>query len=83
MTIKVQRGSRDSLDAIEPLWKAMLEHHEVLTGDQFPMREPAEAWARGTEFWSVDVVESNPAVRLYERAGFRPNYRKMFGRVDP
>jgi ribosomal protein S18 acetylase RimI-like enzyme len=163
MTIKVQRGGRDSLDAIEPLWKAMLEHHGVLTGDQFPMREPAESWslrraeyvgwlddgsgilllatsdssadvagyaflrwrpagatwdfgsvigeveslavapsargggvgtglldacraelrARGVEFWSVDVVESNPAVRLYERAGFRPNYRKMFGRVDP
>src|ERR1017187_86439 len=41
------------------------------------------AGAGGVEFWSVDVVESNPAVRLYERAGFRPNYRKMFGRVDP
>jgi len=42
-----------------------------------------ELRTRGIDFWSVDVVESNPAVRLYERAGFRPNYRKMFGRVDP
>jgi GNAT superfamily N-acetyltransferase len=37
---------------------------------------------RGIEYWCVDVVETNPAQRVYERAGFEPNYRKMFGRVD-
>jgi GNAT superfamily N-acetyltransferase len=162
MTTEVRRGGLDELDAVEPLWRAMLEHHGTLTGDEFPMRAPDESWAMrradyvgwlddgsgmlllaraedaddvlgyaflrwhpsgptwdfgtligeveslavaasargsgigmalldagrdelralGIVFWSVDVVESNAAVRLYERAGFRPNYRKMFGRVD-
>jgi ribosomal protein S18 acetylase RimI-like enzyme len=161
MTIEVFRGDRDAVGAVESLWKAMHEHHGVLTGDEFPMRTPDESWAhrrgeyigwledgsgtlllahsggsadvagyaflrwhassatwdfgqvigeveslavapaargdgvgtalldacrrelraRGVEFWSVDVVESNPAMRLYERAGFRPNYRTMFGKV--
>jgi ribosomal protein S18 acetylase RimI-like enzyme len=37
---------------------------------------------RGIEYWCVDVVETNPAQRLYERAGFEPNFRKMFARLD-
>lgn len=38
---------------------------------------------RGVEYWSVAVVEANAdAVRLYERAGFRPYYRNLLGRVD-
>ena len=33
--------------------------------------------------WAVGVVEANAgAVRLYERAGFRPYYRNLLGRVD-
>jgi ribosomal protein S18 acetylase RimI-like enzyme len=161
MTIDVQHGGLNDLEDVEPLWKAMLDHHRVLTGDTLPVRGRDESWllrrkeyvgwledgsgmlflarsdgavavagyaflrwhasgstwdfgpvvgeveslavapavrgggvgpalldacraelrARGVDFWAVDVVESNPAVRLYERAGFRPNYRKMFGRV--
>jgi ribosomal protein S18 acetylase RimI-like enzyme len=163
MTIDVRHGGLDDLGDVEPLWSSMLEHHRMLTGDDFPMRGHDQSWVlrreeyvgwleggsgmlflarsdgsaaiagyaflrwhpsgstwdfgpligeveslavtpsvrgggagmalldscrgelqtRGIDFWSVDVVESNPAVRLYERAGFRPNYRKMFGRVDP
>jgi len=36
--------------------------------------------ARGARYWSVAVVEANTAaVRLYERAGFRPYYRNLLG----
>lgn len=36
----------------------------------------------GVEFWTVGVVEVNEgATRLYERAGFRPFYRQMAGKV--
>ena len=42
-----------------------------------------ELAARGIDYWSVAVVETNPAVELYERAGFRRNYRMMFGRIEP
>ena len=161
MTIDVHQGGLNDLADVEPLWKAMLDHHRVLTGDRLAVRGNDESWhlrgteyvgwlvdgsgmlflarldgavavagyaflrwhasgptwafgpvvgeveslavapaergggvgkalldacraelrARGVDFWGVEVVESNPAVRLYERAGFRPNYRKMFGRV--
>jgi ribosomal protein S18 acetylase RimI-like enzyme len=38
--------------------------------------------AQGMEFWSVAVVEANAgAVSLYERAGFRPYYRQLLGRI--
>ena len=40
--------------------------------------------AQGIEFWSVAVVEANEgAVRMYERAGFRPYYRSLLGRIEP
>jgi len=38
--------------------------------------------AEGVSHWAVGVVEANEgATRLYERAGFRPFYREMLGRV--
>ncbi len=160
MTVEVRVGGADDVGRIEPLWRAMVDHHAELTGHEFPIRDRATSWAmrraqyqgwltdgvgelmlattaesailgyafvrwhasgptwdfgpvvgeleslavaadargqgvgsalldagrahlraRGIEFWSVDVVESNAALRLYERAGFRPNYRTMYGRL--
>lgn len=38
--------------------------------------------AEGVTHWAVAVVEANErATRLYERAGFRPFYRELLGRV--
>lgn len=38
--------------------------------------------AEGVSHWAVGVVEANEgATRLYERAGFRPFYRELLGRV--
>ena len=34
------------LDEVAPLWKAMVEHHRVLTAAQLPVRSPDEAWRR-------------------------------------
>lgn len=160
MATGVDRAGIEELDAVEPLWRAMQEHHGRLTAGRFAMRDPDESWTlrrseyagwlgddsgvlllarsvndlvgyafvrwhasgptwdfgqvigeveslavapsargagvgtalldacraelreRGLEYWCVDVVESNPAAHLYERAGFKPNYRKLFGRID-
>ncbi len=39
--------------------------------------------AEGIGSWGVAVVEANVgATRLYERAGFRPFYRSLHGRID-
>jgi ribosomal protein S18 acetylase RimI-like enzyme len=158
--VDVMRAGRTELVVVEPLWRAMQEHHGQLTAGRFAMRDPDESWAlrrseyagwlgdgsgvlllarideevvgyafvrwhpsgatwdlgpvigeveslavapsargagvgtalldagrtelreRGLEYWCVDVVESNPALHLYERAGFKPNYRKLFGRIE-
>jgi ribosomal protein S18 acetylase RimI-like enzyme len=38
--------------------------------------------AEGIAHWAVGVVEANEgATRLYERAGFKPFYRELLGRV--
>jgi ribosomal protein S18 acetylase RimI-like enzyme len=34
------------LDDVAPLWKAMVEHHRVLTAGELPVRSPDEAWRR-------------------------------------
>ena len=150
------------LDEVEPLFKAMVEHHRAVAGADWPVRDRDQAWQRrrrqyaawlsggrawlllavdraapgaaaagyalvrltepgptwdlgtalgeleslavaehargrgaGTKlmdaardllvahqagYWSVSVVEANEAaVRLYERAGFRPFYRQLLG----
>jgi ribosomal protein S18 acetylase RimI-like enzyme len=152
------------LDEVEPLFKAMVEHHRAVAGEHWPVRDGDQAWgrrrrqysdwlsggrawlllavdqaaptagaagyamvrltepgptwdlgtplgeleslavaehargqgtgtrlmdaardllrARGAGYWSVGVVEANAAaVRLYERAGFRPYYRQLLGPV--
>jgi ribosomal protein S18 acetylase RimI-like enzyme len=172
VSVQVHRAGIEELDVVEPLWRAMQEHHGELTAGRFALRDPDESWTmrrseydgwladgsgvlflaratsradqpeepdragevagyafvrwhpsgptwafgqvigeveslavspsargagvgtalldacraelreRGLEYWCVDVVESNPAVHLYERAGLKPNYTKLFGRID-
>jgi ribosomal protein S18 acetylase RimI-like enzyme len=34
------------LDEVGPLFKGMVEHHRLVTGDQWPVREAEQAWQR-------------------------------------
>jgi hypothetical protein len=41
----IQRGDRAEIDRLEPLWKALLEHHKNVYGD-LPQRSPDDSWRR-------------------------------------
>jgi hypothetical protein len=43
---RVVAADASRLDDVEPLWKAMVEHHRMLTEDQLPVRSGDEAWRR-------------------------------------
>ncbi len=43
---KVILADATRLDEVEPLFKAMVEHHRVVAGDQWPVRKGDEAWHR-------------------------------------
>lgn len=46
-SIHVRRvpGTDDDLALIAPLWRAMVEHHRGVAGDDLPVRDPDDAWA--------------------------------------
>ncbi len=40
----VRRGSIADVDALMPLWVAMVEHHRLVAGDEWPVRDAGAAW---------------------------------------
>ncbi len=55
--IEVTAGTADQLDALAPLWTAMVDHHRQLPGHALPVRDSDQAWAlRREEYrgWLAD-----------------------------
>ncbi|MFD0683445.1 GNAT family N-acetyltransferase [Actinomadura fibrosa] len=44
MNAEIVAGTADDVDALEPLWLAMLEHHRDVTGAEWPVRGPEPSW---------------------------------------
>jgi ribosomal protein S18 acetylase RimI-like enzyme len=44
MEIDVRTGARSDIDSLEPLWKAMVEHHREIAGERLPIRPAEQAW---------------------------------------
>ncbi len=42
----VVAADADRLDEVGPLFKGMVEHHRLVTGDEWPVRNDDEAWQR-------------------------------------
>jgi ribosomal protein S18 acetylase RimI-like enzyme len=61
------------LDEVGPLFKGMVEHHRMVTGDQWPVRDADQAWPRrrrqysawlaGGRAWLLLAVEAAAASR--------------------
>ncbi len=57
MALEVGLGAAGDIDALAPLWMAMVEHHRGLVGEQVPVRASAEAWAlcrQQYQLWLAD-----------------------------
>jgi GNAT superfamily N-acetyltransferase len=73
----VIRRVRDAaeVDRVEPLFRAMVEHHRAVAGMEWPVRESAEAWRRrraqyadwlaGDGFWLLLAVDETDAAIGY------------------
>jgi ribosomal protein S18 acetylase RimI-like enzyme len=71
------RRVRDAgeLDAVEPLFRGMVEHHRLVAGTEWPVRESGEAWRRrraqyegwlaGDGFWLLLAVDDTGAAIGY------------------
>lgn len=44
MDLEIRIGGAGDIDALAPLWMAMVEHHRDLVGAQWPVRAPESAW---------------------------------------
>jgi ribosomal protein S18 acetylase RimI-like enzyme len=63
------------LDRVEPLFRGMVEHHRVVAGMEWPVRESGEAWRRrreqyagwlaGDGFWLLLAVDETDAALGY------------------
>jgi ribosomal protein S18 acetylase RimI-like enzyme len=71
--IEVREGNDADIQRLEPLWRAMLEHHRAIQGDSWPVRPPDESWRRRRQqyrTWLDDgtallfVAESTDAAEL-------------------
>ncbi|MCO1660185.1 GNAT family N-acetyltransferase [Pseudonocardia humida] len=44
MEIEIVAGTVDDVEAIGPLWRSMVAHHEEVIGARMPVRDAAAAW---------------------------------------
>src|ERR1022692_3400020 len=67
---RVIAADASRLDEVEPLWKAMVEHHRMLTEHQLPVRTGDEAWRRRRDAYDA-WLSSGQAWLLLAVAGTR------------
>ncbi len=66
----VVRGGLEDLDALEPLWLALREHHGSITPEWGELRPPAESWAMRRATY-VKYLEEGTGVLFLAHEGRR------------
>ena len=70
--VEVVRGTADDVDACEPLYRALWQHHGDITPEWGPLRPFEDAWKRRREIYTDVLAEGGPlwfAVAGGERVG--------------
>jgi GNAT superfamily N-acetyltransferase len=44
--VSIIRGGPEHIESLEPLWRALYEHHAEVAGEIVPVRDYAETWRR-------------------------------------
>jgi ribosomal protein S18 acetylase RimI-like enzyme len=61
--IEIIRGDASRVDALEPLWLALREHHGSVTEHWGALREPADSWQRRRQMY-VDILAEGGSLHL-------------------
>ena len=60
---EIIRGDASHIDALEPLWNAMREHHASLDDQPAPVRDREDSWTRRREHY-VGILDEGGALFL-------------------
>lgn len=72
--ISVRRASADRLDELEPLWRALYEHHAEVAGKVPPVRAYPETWRRRRAQYEQWLTADEATLLLAERDGRAVGY---------
>jgi ribosomal protein S18 acetylase RimI-like enzyme len=67
--IEIGTGTADDVEAIGPLWRSMVAHHEGLVGTEVPVRDADAAWEMRRVQYRAWLAEDSGFLRLARWAG--------------
>jgi ribosomal protein S18 acetylase RimI-like enzyme len=67
--IGIGAGTADDVDAVGPLWRAMVAHHDEVIGAQVPVRDADAAWAMRHVQYREWLAAGTGFLRLARRPG--------------
>jgi ribosomal protein S18 acetylase RimI-like enzyme len=67
--IVVHRADVSDIPALAELWKAMVEHHRRLVGDQWPVRPGDDAWARRRRQYTAWLADGTGFIFIARAGG--------------
>jgi ribosomal protein S18 acetylase RimI-like enzyme len=56
---RVVQADKSDLGAVEPLFRGMVEHHRLIAGNEWPVRDSADAWVRRRRQYVEWLAEGN------------------------
>jgi ribosomal protein S18 acetylase RimI-like enzyme len=69
MDIEITSGALGDVDALAPLWKAMVEHHRTVVAGQVPVRPAGESWERRRREYVSWLEDGSGLLFLARREG--------------
>jgi ribosomal protein S18 acetylase RimI-like enzyme len=66
-TIDIIRGGEELLDAPEPLWLSLRDHHHAIAPELGPVRSDGETWTRRRSEYAAWLAQDNGAFFLVAR----------------
>jgi len=65
--IEISAGTVDDVEAVGPLWRSMVAHHDEVIGTEVPVRDPDESWAMRQEQYRRWLTDGTGFLRLARR----------------
>ena len=63
----IVKAGAERIDDLEPLWRALAEHHHSVWPEDGPLRERADSWARRRALYREKLAEPGGVLLIAER----------------